>query len=91
MNDVRSSEERNRGDGDSRNTALLNNYILENELIDHPLIGGAFTWSNNQANPLLSRLDRFLFSHDFEEDFPNALQVALTRTISDHNPLMVIS
>ncbi|XP_026383675.1 uncharacterized protein LOC113279185 [Papaver somniferum] len=91
MNVVRSSEERNRGDGNSRNTALLNNYILEHELIDQPLIGGSFTLSNNQVNPLLCRLDHFLFSHDFEEVFPNALQVILTRTIPDHNPSMVIS
>lgn len=75
MNAVRSSEESNRGDRDSRNTSLLNNYILENELIDQPLVGGAFTWSNNQANPLLCKLDILLFSHNFEEAFPNALQV----------------
>ncbi|XP_026440592.1 uncharacterized protein LOC113339560 [Papaver somniferum] len=83
--------ERNRGDGDSRNTAMLNTYILENELIDQPLIGGAFTRSKNQVNLLLCRLDRFLFSHDYEEAFPNALQVVLTRTISDHNPILVIT
>ncbi|XP_026437189.1 uncharacterized protein LOC113335304 [Papaver somniferum] len=91
MNAIHSNEQRNHGDGDSRNTATLNSYILDNELIDQPLIGGAYTWSNNQVDPLLCRLDRFLFSHDFEEAFPNALQVVLTRTISYHNPILVIS
>ncbi|XP_026442082.1 uncharacterized protein LOC113341411 [Papaver somniferum] len=91
MDAVRSGEERNRGVGDRRNTSLLNNFIQEHELIDQPLIGGAFTWSNNQVIPLLCRLDRFLFSHDFEVVFPNALHVVLTRTISDHNPILMIS
>ncbi|XP_026398645.1 uncharacterized protein LOC113294470 [Papaver somniferum] len=91
MNAVRSEVERNHGAGDGRNNALLNNYILEYELIDQPLIGGSFTWSNNHSNPLLCGLDRFLFSHDFEEAFPNALQIVLTRTISNHNPILVIS
>ncbi|XP_026441443.1 uncharacterized protein LOC113340523 [Papaver somniferum] len=54
-------------------------------------IGGAYTWSNNQAEPLLCRLDRFLFSVDFDEAFPNALQIALTRTISDHNPIIIVT
>ncbi|XP_026442437.1 uncharacterized protein LOC113341952, partial [Papaver somniferum] len=88
MNAVRSNEESNRGDGDSRNNDLLNNYILDNEMIDQPLIGGAFTWSNNHADPLLCILDIFLFSHDYEQAFPNALQIVLTRTISNHNPIV---
>ncbi|XP_026417556.1 uncharacterized protein LOC113313045 [Papaver somniferum] len=91
MNAMRSNAERNRGDGDSRNNALLNNYILDNELIDQPLLGGSYTWSNNHDDPILCRLDRFLFIHAFEETFPNALQVVLTRTISDHNPILLIS
>lgn len=81
MNAVRPTKERNRGEGDSGNIALLNNYILEHESIDQPLIGGSFTWSNNHSNPLLCRLNRFLFSHDFKQAFPNALQVVLTSTV----------
>lgn len=64
MNAIKTNVERNRGVGDSRNMTLLNNYIM-----DHGITGGSFTWSNNQAIPLLCRLDRFLFNHDFEEAF----------------------
>lgn len=64
---------------------------MQHALIDQPLIGGSFTWSNNHSTPLLCTLDKFLFDHDFEEADPNALQIVLTRTISDHNPVHVIT
>ncbi|XP_026417324.1 serine hydroxymethyltransferase 3, chloroplastic-like, partial [Papaver somniferum] len=76
MNAVRTNEERNRGDGDSRNVVFLNNFITEHALIGQPLIGGSFTWFHNHSFPLLCRLDRFLFDHLFEEAYPNALQIA---------------
>ncbi|XP_026429910.1 uncharacterized protein LOC113326387 [Papaver somniferum] len=66
MNAVRASEERNRGVGDSRNTAMLNNFILEFELIDQPLIGGSFTWSINQP---YFKFDRVWIEHkDFAQN-----------------------
>ncbi|XP_026410316.1 uncharacterized protein LOC113305510 [Papaver somniferum] len=74
-NAVRNNEERNEGEGNNRNMAFLNNFITDHDLIDQPLIGG---------------LDRFLFDHLFEEAYPTALQIVLTRTISYHNPILVI-
>lgn len=58
-------------------------------MVYQPLIGGSFTWNNNQDDPLLCRLDSFLFSVEFDDAFPNALQIVLTRTISDHNLIFV--
>lgn len=69
MNAVRTDEERNIGDVDTRNNALQNNYIMNEQLVDQPLIGSSFTWSNNHADPLLCRLDRFLFSLDLTQFF----------------------
>ena len=37
-------------------------FISEHNLIDLPLEGGTFTWSNSRVVASQSRLDRFLFS-----------------------------
>ena len=36
-------------------------------LVDIPLVGGQFTWSNNQEDEIWSRIDRFLLSPSWED------------------------
>ncbi|XP_026410160.1 uncharacterized protein LOC113305315 [Papaver somniferum] len=91
VNAVRCDEERNMGECDSRNTALLNNFITTQELVDLPLLGGAYTWSDMQVNPLLCRLDIFFLSVEMDLWFPAAIQVALTSVTSDHKPIMLVT
>ncbi|XP_026459898.1 uncharacterized protein LOC113360622 [Papaver somniferum] len=79
MNAVRGEEEINRGEGDNINNGFLNNFILEHEMVDLPLVGGDFTWSDMHEDPLLCRLDRFLLSVDFDLLFPDSIQISLTR------------
>jgi hypothetical protein len=50
-----------------------------------------YTWSNNQENPTLEKLDRILVSKEWEDIFPNALVRNLPREVSDHNPLILSS
>ena len=40
------------------------NFISEQGLIDLPLQGGSFTWSNSREVVSKARLDRFLFPAD---------------------------
>ncbi|XP_026458469.1 uncharacterized protein LOC113358980 [Papaver somniferum] len=89
VNAVRSHKERNRGECDLRNNGFLKNFILSLELVDLPLVGGAFTWSDMQVDPLLCRLDRFMLSVDLDLLFPDVIQIALIRVISDHKPIML--
>ena len=42
----------------------FSNFISEQGLIDLPLQGGSFTWSNSREVVSKARLDRFLFSID---------------------------
>lgn len=42
-------------------------------------------------NPTFEKLDRVLASTEWEQHFPRALVVALTREISDHTPLLLSS
>ena len=54
-------------------------FINESGLLDPPLRNVAFTWSNMQVDPICKRLDRFLFSSEWESFFSQSLQEALPR------------
>ena len=43
--------------------------------------GGSYTWSNSLSG---SRIDRFLFSLEWEEHYPNIHKKRLVRVLSDH-------
>ena len=63
-------------------------FIEEFEFVDPPLGGGTFTWSGGERGSLNARLDRFLFSGDWEERVSGAMQFLLPRPVSDHWPIM---
>jgi hypothetical protein len=46
-------------------------FIHGQSLVDIPLQGGQFSWSNNQV---CSKIDRFLLSPEWEEHYPDVLQ-----------------
>ena len=48
----------------------FSNFISKQGLIDLPLQGGTFSWSNSREVASKARLDRFLFSTDWEDNFP---------------------
>lgn len=80
-------EERNRPRCLNRFSDMFNTLINVHELREIVMTGGLFTWSNNQENPILEKLDRVLASKDWEECFPCTMVKKLPRDISDHTPL----
>jgi hypothetical protein len=50
--------------------AKILDFIFVQGLVDIPLVGGQFTWSNNQEEQIWSRIDRFLLSPEWEEHYP---------------------
>ncbi|KAK2985871.1 hypothetical protein RJ640_009941 [Escallonia rubra] len=64
-------------------------FVNDAGLLDLPLTGAKYTWTNNQRNPIMSRLDRFFISADWENHFKNVAQKALPRVISDHSPIIL--
>jgi hypothetical protein len=58
-------------------------------LQDMPLQGRRFTWSNEQREPIMARLDRVLFNPFWEDVYPISDLTALSTNISDHCPLLL--
>uniref|UniRef100_A0A2N9EXD0 Reverse transcriptase domain-containing protein n=1 Tax=Fagus sylvatica TaxID=28930 RepID=A0A2N9EXD0_FAGSY len=89
FNVVRFPSERRAGGGISSAMWDFSDFISDQGLLDLPLVGGRFTWSSNQENPAMSRLDRFLVSPDWDTQFSTAVQSTLPRTLSDHSPILL--
>ncbi|KAJ0984845.1 hypothetical protein J5N97_003201 [Dioscorea zingiberensis] len=56
-------------------------------LIDPPLLGRRYTWTNGRESPAFARLDRFLLSTEWVLEHPRIWQTTLPRVRSDHAPL----
>uniref|UniRef100_A0A2N9EHP5 Reverse transcriptase domain-containing protein n=1 Tax=Fagus sylvatica TaxID=28930 RepID=A0A2N9EHP5_FAGSY len=67
----------------------FSDFISGHGLVDLPLVGGIFTWSNNREISSMSRLDRFLFSADWNESTTNISQKRMVRLNSDHFPVLL--
>ena len=77
--------------GEAFNPAMqdFSEFISYFGLMDIPLEGGKYTWSNNRIDASMSRIDRFLYSTDWEDHFPAIHQKRLPRLLSDHYPIML--
>jgi exonuclease III len=67
----------------------FSDFISVHGLVDMPMSGGNFTWTNNREVSSMSRLDRFLFTSDWDEGFVNICQKRLIRLNSDHFPVLL--
>jgi hypothetical protein len=88
-NFYRSHNDRNRDGGNIDDMLLFSDIIRAQNLIDLPLNGATYTWSNMQSEPLLERLDWFLTSNNWTSSFPTTTVQALARPVSDHIPCLI--
>ena len=70
---------------------MFNDFIADLGLREIDRIGARFTWTNRQAAPTQSVLDRVLVSPDWDLRCPLASLRAITRIGSDHVPLLLSS
>lgn len=68
---------------------FFNEAISSLGLIEIPLKGRRFTWSNKQFSPLLERLDWFFTSSSWTISYPNTLAYPLSMETSDHVPCAI--
>lgn len=70
---------------------LFNNIIGELALVNPSLTNTLFTWSNFRKEPICCRLDRFLFTLDWEEVFKFSRQLAIVRAVSNRTHVVLDS
>ncbi|XP_073122746.1 uncharacterized protein [Henckelia pumila] len=64
----------------------FNHFVLESALVDAGFEGSLFTWTNKS---IWKRLDRVFVSVDWGDHFNSIRVEHLSRTVSDHCPLLV--
>jgi hypothetical protein len=89
FNFIRSSENRNKPGGDIHDMFIFNEIIGHLGLVELPIKGRMYTWSNMQKEPLLEQLDWFFTSPSWTTHFPNTLVLPMAKSSSDHVPCMV--
>ena len=89
FNFIRTPEDRNTPGGDVNEMLMFNEAISELGLIELPLKGRQFSWSNMQDNPLLEKLDWFFTSAGWMTSYPDTLALPMAKQISDHLPCMI--
>jgi len=86
FNLYRSPVDRSRPGGDHNEMYLFNEAISYFGIVEIPLKGKRFTWSNKQFRPLLERLDWFFTSVAWTIIYPNTFAFSLVMETSDHVP-----
>lgn len=71
-------------------TMLFNDAIGHLGLVELPLKGRAYTWSNMQQNPLLEQLDWFFTSVNWTGEYTLTEVLPLARVTSDHVPCKIM-
>lgn len=89
FNFIRGPENRSRAGGDHNNMMVFNNIIINLDLVEIPLKGRAFTWSNMQDQPLLEKLDWVFTSPQWTSEHPYTMVIPLAKITSNHVPIKV--
>lgn len=89
FNLMRTLDDRNRPGGDLSEMMLFNEAISALGIIEVPLRGKRFTWSNKQHPPLLERLDWFFTSVSWTLTYPNTTASTLVSEVSDDTPCLL--
>jgi hypothetical protein len=86
INFIRSPSNRNKPGGDINNIFLFNEAISYLGLVELPLKGRKFTWSNMQNDSLMERLYWFFTSSSWTVSYPSTFVYPLVKPTSDHLP-----
>jgi hypothetical protein len=89
FNIIRRQEEKNNDNFYARWPFIFNAIIESLDLREIVLSGRQYTWANRRDNPTYEKLDHILVRIEMEQKFPLLNVHALTRTGSDHTPLLL--
>ncbi|XP_058211519.1 uncharacterized protein LOC131323689 [Rhododendron vialii] len=88
FNEIKSTGERSGCSRVDRGIRDFQEFINCMEVIDLPMVGRKFTWSNVQEENIQSRIDRFLVPQERLDKF-SVFQWGLPRITSNHCPIML--
>nr|GFA87799.1 RNA-directed DNA polymerase, eukaryota [Tanacetum cinerariifolium] len=88
FNEVREAGDHYGSVFNDRQAKFFNDFIEGASLIDIPLGGYNYTWTDKWGSKM-SKLDRFLVSDNFYESFPHITGVILEKGIPDHRPILL--
>jgi hypothetical protein len=91
FNIIRRQAEKNNDNSNPRWPFIFNAIIESLELREIAMSGHQFMWANRRTTQTFEKLDRVLASVEWEQKFPLVTVRALTRTGSDHTPLLIDS
>ena len=89
FNLIRKPADRNKPGEDLAEMLLFNEALIALGVVELPLHGQRFTWSNKQLSPLLERLDCFFTLQSWTNIFPNTFVSTLTMETSDNSPCLI--
>src|SRR6266498_1813939 len=91
FNIIRRKEEKSNDNFNARWPSIFNAIIESLDLREIALSGRQFTWANRREVPTYEKLDRILATVQWEQKYPLVTMRALTRSGSDHTPLLIDS
>jgi hypothetical protein len=89
FNLIRVPAEKNNSNFNRALADAFNAMIHAMALFELPLLDRLYTWTNGQECPVLARLDRAFFNHEWNSSFPMSSLTSLPRPTSDHVPIVV--
>jgi hypothetical protein len=89
FNMIRRAREKNKGSINRRVMRQFNNTIDVMHLLELDLTDRAFTWSNEQVDPTMTRIDRFFATTEWHDLYPSADLHSMCTMTSDHCPLLM--
>lgn len=89
FNLIRNPDNKNKPGGDINEMLMFNEAISSLNIVEIPLKGNKYTWSDKQENPLLVRLDWFFTSRSWLSLYPGTKTYTLSTDTSDHIPCVI--
>jgi len=89
FNFYRSLSDRNKSGGNINDIMIFNEIISNLGLLEIPLKGRKYTWSNMQDDPLLEQIDWVFTSANWISVYPDTLLLPLARPTADHIPCKI--
>lgn len=89
FNYIHAPDNRNKPGGNVQEMFTFNDIIRKQHLIELPIKGRSYTWSNMKQDPLLEQLDWFFTSLHWTNIYPKTMVKPLGKPVSDHIPCVV--